>query len=61
MWRCVEWRFVPDMQKDHNAAIFMAKYSKNVYLEDGGYKIIENAVTTHPVTWHYIPEDMHFL
>jgi hypothetical protein len=32
-----------------------------VYLEDGGYNILENAVTTYPVTWHCIPEDMHFL
>jgi len=32
-----------------------------VYLKDGGYNIIKNAVTAHPVTWHYIPEDMHFL
>jgi hypothetical protein len=32
-----------------------------VYLKNGGYNIIKNAVTAHPVTWHYIPEDTHFL
>jgi len=34
---------------------------RTVDLEDGGYNIIENAITTHPVTWHYIPKDMPFL